>query len=189
MDHARSQRDTPFVQEEELLARVRLLSSEANHEAVNKAEQALARESAEAARKTTAIQEAVDKQHKARWKEAEAQIRVGQESNSAQVQQDSLRRNDFEHQDLHTADEIQLEAQGLCMSQDMEQPALSVAHQREQEWSALKTILSAKAFTMDKCRPVVETEPDILLNTKGPCSSWILPSQTVTPLRPTTGGE
>ena len=35
-------------------------------------------------------------------------------------------------------------------------------------------------------------EPETMLNTRGPCSfgsPWILPCQTVTPLRPVTGGE
>ena len=45
------------------------------------------RKSVEVARKTTEIQETMDVQYATRWKEAEAQVGVTQESNSAQVQQ------------------------------------------------------------------------------------------------------
>ena len=52
---------------------------------VNEAEQALVRESAEAAQRTNEVQEAMDKQFQARGREAAAQLRDTRESNSAQA--------------------------------------------------------------------------------------------------------
>ena len=45
--------------------------------------------------------------------------------------------------------------------------------------------------SIDASRPIVESEPEVLLNTTRPCGSlsWIFPSQLATPMRPTTGGE
>ena len=56
------------------------------------------------------------------------------------------------------------------------------------EKSELQATLSAKMCSTDGSRPVVEAEPGKLLNTAGPCSSpsSILPSQLMTPKRPTT---
>ena len=66
---------------------------------------------------------------------AEAQLRDMYESNSAQVQQlaESLHKSELEHQQLHIANprRLQLEAQTLSMSQDMEQQALNITHQRK----------------------------------------------------------
>ena len=79
LEHARSQRDIHFVQKEEFLTHIRLLSSEAKEwkpRIVNEAQQVFVRESAEAARRTTEIQETMFKQHRAHWKEAEVQIRA-----------------------------------------------------------------------------------------------------------------
>ena len=56
LEHVRSERDTHFVQEEELIAHMRLHSSEAKDwkpRVVSEAEQVLIKESAEAARKAT----------------------------------------------------------------------------------------------------------------------------------------
>ena len=69
---------------------MRLLSSEAKHwksRVVSEAEQALVKESAEAAQRATEVQETMDKQFQARWRQAEAQLRDMCEFNSAQVQQ------------------------------------------------------------------------------------------------------
>ena len=77
LEHVRSERDTPFVQEEELLAHMHLLSSEAKDwksRAVSEATQALCKESAEAAHRTRELQEAMDKQFQARWRQAEAEL-------------------------------------------------------------------------------------------------------------------
>ena len=67
----------------------------------------------------------------------QTQLRGTYESNSAQVQQlaESLHKSELEHQQLHAANErrLQFEAQALRMSQDMEQQALSIAHQCEVE--------------------------------------------------------
>ena len=90
LEHVRSERDTRYVQEEELLAHTRLLSSEAKDwksRVVSEAEQALARESAETAQQTNEVQETMDKQFQAQWREAEAQLKDMWESNSAQAQQ------------------------------------------------------------------------------------------------------
>ena len=68
LEHVRSERDTHFVQEEELLAQMRPLSSEAKDwksRVVSEAEQALCRESAEATQHATETQEAIDKQFQA----------------------------------------------------------------------------------------------------------------------------
>ena len=68
LEHVRSERDAHFVQEEELLLHMRLLSSEARRwksRVVSEAEQVLCRESAEAAHHVTEIQEAMDKQFQA----------------------------------------------------------------------------------------------------------------------------
>ena len=120
---------------------MRLLSSEAKDwksRAVSEAEQVLLRkESAEAAHRTTDLQEARDKQFQACWRRAEAELRDTYESSGAQAQilAANLREGDLEHQQLHTADErrLQLEAQALRRSQDLEQEAFSIAHQREVE--------------------------------------------------------
>ena len=85
LEHVRSQRYTQFAQDDKFLAHMRLFSSEAldwKSRLVSEAEQTLVRESAEAARKTTEIQDAMNKQYKARWKQAEAQIMVMQKSNN-----------------------------------------------------------------------------------------------------------
>ena len=119
LEHVRSERDTHFAQEEELLAHMHLLSSEAKDwksRVVNEAEQVLRKESAEAARRTTEVQEAMVKQFQARWRQAEAELRDTCESNSAQeTLAASLREGELEHQQLHTANErrLQLEAQAL----------------------------------------------------------------------------
>ena len=146
LEHVRSERDTHFVHDEELLAHMRLFSSDAkdwNSRVISEAEQALVRESAEAARKTTEAQEATDKKLQARWREAEDQLRDMHESNNAQVQQlaESLQQNELEHQHLHTASErdaCKLEAKALRMSQDTQHQALSMVHQVEEEVQRLR---------------------------------------------------
>ena len=72
----------------------------------SEAEQVLVRQSAEAAQKANEVQAAMDKQQLAA----------------------SLQRSELEHQQLHTANErrLQLEAQTLRTSQDLEQQALSM---------------------------------------------------------------
>ena len=67
-EHVRSERDTHFVQEEEyLLARMHLLSSEAkDRKSISEAEQVLCREPAEAAQHATEVQDAMDKQRSRR---------------------------------------------------------------------------------------------------------------------------
>ena len=113
LEHVRSERDTHFVQEEELLAHMRLLSSEAKDwksRAVSEAEHVLVKESTEAAQKATEVQEAMDKQFQARWRQTEVQLRDLCEFNSAQVQQlaESLCKSELGHQQLHTVNETRL---------------------------------------------------------------------------------
>ena len=122
-----------------------LLSSEAKDwksRVVSEAEQALVKESAEAAHRTNEAQEAMDREFQPRWRQAEAQLRETPESSSGQTQQlaDILPRSELEHQRLRTANErrLQLEAEALRRSQDMEQQALSIAHQREVEAQQLQ---------------------------------------------------
>ena len=117
---------------------MRLLSSEAKDwksRVVSEAEQVLCRESAEAAHCATEIQKTMDKQFQIRWRQAEAELRNLCKSNSAQEQSlaVTLRENELEHQQLHTAQErqMQLEAQTFRRSQDLEQQACSIAHEHE----------------------------------------------------------
>ena len=86
---ARAERDNHFVQEEEVLAHMRLLSSEAKDwksRVVTEAKEALCRESAQVAQQATEAQEAMDQHYKAKWRQAETDLRALCQSNSAQVQ-------------------------------------------------------------------------------------------------------
>ena len=81
--------DNHFVQEEKVLAHMRLLSSEAKDwksRVVIEAEEVLCRESAQFAQQATEAQEAMDQHYKARWQQAEADLQALCKSNSAQVQ-------------------------------------------------------------------------------------------------------
>ena len=187
----------------------------------------------------TEVQETMDKQLQARWRQTEAEPRDLCKSNSAQVQSlaAKLHENELENQQLHTAQErqLQLEAQALGRSQDLEQKACSIAHESEialrevrrkaeeqpqvlkTQWklqlsqqasykaeihelytemlnmceeSELQAALSAKMHRLEQPSLTVEPEPENVLNTASPgrSSSWILPSELMTPARPTTGG-
>ena len=70
LEQVRAERDNHFIQEEEVLAHMRLLSSEAKKwksRVVTETEQMLSRESAQAAQHATEVQEAMDKQFKLGW--------------------------------------------------------------------------------------------------------------------------
>ena len=99
---------------------MRLLSSEA-------------KDCAEASQHATEVQEIMDKQFQAPWRQAE--LRDLRQSTSTQVQTLAarLRESELEHQQLHTAQgrQLQLEAQALKRSRDLEQQAESTAHERE----------------------------------------------------------
>ena len=90
LEQVRAERDNHFVQEEEeVLAYVRLLSSEAKDwrsRVAADAEEVLCRESAQAAQHATKAQEAMDKRYQARWGQAEAEPRDLCKSNSVQAQ-------------------------------------------------------------------------------------------------------
>ena len=112
---------------------MRLLSSEAKDwksRVVTEAEEALCRESAQVAQQATEAQEAMDQHYKAKWRQAEAALRDLCQSNSAQVQSlaSKLQETHLEHQQLHTAQErqLQLEAQALRQAQIDEQQATAL---------------------------------------------------------------
>ena len=86
LEQVRADRDNHFVQEEEeVLAHMRLLSSEAKDwksRVVTEAEEVLCRESAQAAQQATEAQEAMGQHYKAKWRQAEADLNAPCKSNS-----------------------------------------------------------------------------------------------------------
>ena len=91
IEQVKAQRDSHFVQEEEeeVLAHMRLLSSEAKDwksRVVTEAEEVLCRESAHMAHQATEAQEAMDKHYKAKWQQAKADLTALCKSNRVQVQ-------------------------------------------------------------------------------------------------------
>ena len=135
LEQVRAERDNHFIQEE-VLAHMRLLSSEAKDwksRVVTEAEEVLCRESAQAAQYATEAQEAMDQQYQARWRQAEAELRDLCTSNSAQAQSlaSKLQETQLEHQELDTAQErqLQLEAQALRQTQFEEQQAAALARE------------------------------------------------------------
>ena len=73
LEQVRAERDNHYVQEEEVLAHMRLLSSEAKDwksRVVTEAEEVLCRESAQAALQATEAQEAMDQHYKDKWRQA-----------------------------------------------------------------------------------------------------------------------
>ena len=139
LEQVRAERDNHFVQEEEeVLAHMRLLSSEAKDwksRVVTEAEEVLCRESAQAAQQATEAQEAMDQHYKAKWRQAEADLKALCQSNSAQVQSlaSKLHETNLEHQELHTAHErqLRLEAQALREAQQQEQQAAQMTQEHE----------------------------------------------------------
>ena len=136
LEQVRAERDNQFVQEEEALAHMRLLSSEAKDwksRVVTEAEEVLCRESAQFAQQATEAQEAMDQHYKAKWQQAEADLTALCQSNSAQVQSfaSKMHETNEEHQKLYTAQErqIQLEAQALREAHQDEQQAAQTAQE------------------------------------------------------------
>ena len=134
LEQVRAERDNQFVQEEEVLAHMRLLSSEAKDwksRVVTEAEEALCRESAQFAQQATEAQGAMDQHYKAKWQQAEADLTALCQSNSAQVQSfaSKMHETNEEHQKLHTAQETQLEAQALREAHQLEQQAAQTAQE------------------------------------------------------------
>ena len=134
IEQVKAQRDSHFVQEEEVLAHMRLLSSEAKDwksRVVTEAEEVLCRESAHMAHQATEAQEAMDQHYKAKWQQAEADLTALCKSNSVQVQSfaSKMHETNAEHQKLHDAQErrIQLEAQALREAHQHEQQAAHAA--------------------------------------------------------------
>ena len=125
---------------------MRLLSSEAKDgksRVVTEAEEVLCRESAQAAQQATEVQEAMGQHYKAKWRQAEADLKALCQSNSAQVQSlaSKLQETNLEHRELYTAQErqLQLEAQALRQAQDQEQQSAMLAHAREVAIQNLKS--------------------------------------------------
>ena len=138
LEQVRAERDNHFVQEEEVLAHMRLLSSEAKDwksRVVTEAEEVLCRESAQIAQQATEAQEAMGQHYKARWRQAEADLKALCQSNSAQVQSlaSKLHETNEEHQQLLTAHErqLRLEAQALREAQQRELQAAQSTQEYE----------------------------------------------------------
>ena len=137
LEQVRAERDNHFIQEkEEILAHMRLLSSEAKDwksRVVTEAEEVLCRERAQAAQQATEAQEAMDQHYKAKWRQAEADPKALYQSNSAQAQSHAskLQVTNLEHHELYTAQERQLwlEAQALRQALDQEQQAAVMTHE------------------------------------------------------------
>ena len=139
IEQVKAERDNHYVQEEEVLAHMRLLSSEAKDwksRVVTEAEEVLCRESAQMAQQATEAQEAMDQHYKAKWQQAEADLTALCQSNSAQVQSfaSKMHETNTEHQKLHDAQErrIQLEAQALREAHQYEQQAEQTAQEYQQ---------------------------------------------------------
>ena len=155
LEQVRAERDSHVIQEEEEETHMKVLSSETKDwksRVVTETEQVLCQESAQAAHHATELQEAMDKQFQARWRQAEAELQKLCKSNSAQAQAlaSKLHETQLEHQQLYTAQErqFQFEAQTLKQSQQEEQQASSIARERE--------------FTLHKLRRQAEQQPEIL---------------------------
>ena len=145
IEQVKAQRDSHFVQEEEVLAHMRLLSSEAKDwrsRVVTEAEEVLCRESAQMAQDATEAREAMDQQYKAKWQQAESDLKALCQSNSAQVQSfaSKMHETNVEHQQLHDAQErrIQLEAQALREAHQHEQHAAHTAQEYQEMVQALR---------------------------------------------------
>ena len=140
IQQVKAERDNHFVQEEEeVLAHMRLLSSEAKDwksRVVTEAEELLCRESAQMAQQATEAHEAMDQHYMAKWQQAEADLTALCQSNSAQVQSfaSKMHETNVEHQKLHDAQErrIQLEAQALREAHQYEQQAAHSAQEYQE---------------------------------------------------------
>ena len=133
---------------------MRLLSSEAKDwksRVVTEAEEVLCRESAQIAQQATEAQEAMDQHYKAKWQQAEADLKAICKSSSAQVQSlaSKLHETNEDHQQLHAAQERQLQ---------LEAQALRAAHQYEQQ--AAQSV-SEYESTIHELRRQVDEQPDI----------------------------
>ena len=129
IEQVKAERDNHFVQEEEVLAHMRLLSSEAKDSksrVVTEAEEVLCRESAQMAQQATEAQEAMDQHYKAKWQQVEADLTALCQSAS---RCSKMHETNTEHQKLHDAQErrIQLEAQALREAHQYEQQAAQTA--------------------------------------------------------------
>ena len=102
---------------------------------MTEAEEALCRESAQVAHQATEAQAAMDQQYKAKWRQAEADLKALCQSNSAQAQSlaPKLQETNLEHHELYTAQErqLRLEARALRQAQEQEQQAAQMTQERE----------------------------------------------------------
>ena len=138
LEQVKAERDNHFVQEEEVLAHMRLLSSETEDwksRVVTETEEVLCRESAQAAQQATETQKTMDQHYKVKWRQAEADLNALCQSNSAQVQSlaSKLHETNSEHQELRTAHErqLRLEAQTLRETQQQEQQTAQMTQEHE----------------------------------------------------------
>ena len=139
LEQIRAERDNHFVQEEkEVLAHMRLLSSEVKDwksSVVTETEEVLCRESAQVAHQTTETQEAIDQHYKAKWRQAEADLRALCQSSTAQVHSlaSKLQESHEQNQQPTTAQErqLQLEAQSLRAAHLQEQQAAQMSQEHE----------------------------------------------------------
>ena len=87
-------------------------------------------------------QEAMDQQYKAKWQQAESDLKALCKSNSAQVQSfaSKMHETNVEHQQLHDAQErrIQLEAQALREAHEYELQAAQTAQEYQDMVQALR---------------------------------------------------
>ena len=185
LEQVRAERDNQFVQEEEeVLAHVRLLSSEAKDwksRVATEAEEALCRESAQFAQQATEAQEASDQHYKAKWQQAEADLTALCQSNSAQVQSfaSKMHETNEEHQQLFTAQErqIQLEAKALREAHQFEQQAAQTAqeyrdmiqelrHQADEQPDLQRLLWKRQLSQQADCRAEIHELHTELLNVK-----------------------
>ena len=87
------------------------------------------------AHQATEAQEAMDQHYKAKWRQAEADLKALRQSNSAQAQSlaSKLQETNLEHHELHTAQErqLRLEAQALRQAPEQEQQAAQMTQEHE----------------------------------------------------------
>ena len=89
----------------------------------------------------------MDQHYRTKWQQAEADLKTLCQSNSAQVQSlaSKLQGRNLEHQQLHTAQErqLQLEAQALRQAQNEEQQAAAIAREHEHRFSRSEFIMDS----------------------------------------------
>ena len=144
---------------------------------MTEAEQVLCRESVQIAQQATKAQEAMDQHYKAKWQQAEADLKALCQANSAQVQPfaTKVHETNAEHQQLHTAQERQLQLEKLLWKRQLSQESTYRAEIHElhtellnmKEKSEMKSHLAANMCKIEQTVPsrTVDSEPENVLNT------------------------